>query len=122
MAAKEEETLMSLTTHTIGNARYNVQCKARETLTVVGVVQTLTAGMIRHATYDPARYAEVTTEAASVRFTRDGTTPDPSTHIGMVLTTSQVLPLFWNDLEDFQVIVNTTGETAYVQVDYFYDV
>jgi len=118
----KKEKIMSLTSQTIDNARYEVQCKARETLTVVGVVQTLTAGNVTHTTYGPARYAEITTEAASIRFTRDGTTPDPSTHIGMILTTSQVLPLFWNDLDNFQVIVNTTGETAYVQVDYFYDV
>ena len=111
------------TSQTIDNLRYNVQCKVRETITVQGTAKTLTAGNVTHTTYGKARYAEVTVTNASVRFTRDGSvTPAPATHIGMILSTTQVLPLYWNDIANFTCIIEITGATAYLQVDYFYDV
>jgi hypothetical protein len=113
-----------LPSQTIDNHQYNLKCGARERITVENAVKTLTASLVNHATHGLARKVWIGVEDADIRKTQDGTDPvnTGGSEVGIAIAKDDRFSVTGNDdIDNFKAIVKTDGNTAYIEVEYYYD-
>ncbi len=111
------------TASTVLNILHNISCKARERISVADVVKSLTAGLVTHTTYGPAHKVWISIEDANIRETTEGTDPvnTGGSEVGHVIFANERFGLLGNtDIGNFKAIAKTSGETAILEVAYYY--
>ena len=114
-----------LPTHILLNYTYNLICRGRERLTVQNSVVTLDPSKIEHVTYGEARKVWIGLENADIRKTTDGTDPSNTggSEVGHIVFTNERFAIIGNaDISNLKTIIKNVGETATLEIEYFYGV
>ncbi|MCP4357975.1 MAG: hypothetical protein GY796_08170 [Chloroflexi bacterium] len=111
------------TASTVLNILHNISCQARERITVAGVVKSLTANLVTHTTYGPAFKVWIGVEGADIRKTMEGTDPvnTGGSEVGHIIFANERFAVLGNaDIANFKALIKTAGETAVLEVEYYY--